>query len=255
MSQAIYPDLNGKIVLVTGSSKAVGADVAKGFGRAGAKVIITGRDEAALSKVSEELRKENIEFLNFKADVTSSSDLLRLHDSILTKFGSIDTLVALAGGHGNPIPISEMTEEGWKNTLDTDLTSKFLTVKTFLPEMKKAARGSIILMSSAAGRILSQASPAYGAAQAGTLMLMRHLASELAPFGVRVNAIAPSMIRNEKTEKMMPVEVLKKVAEQFPLRRIGEPKDITDAALFLASDSSSWITGHTLDVNGGKIMI
>jgi 3-oxoacyl-[acyl-carrier protein] reductase len=255
MSQSRYPDLNGKIVLVTGSSKAIGADVAKGFGRAGAKVIITGRDEAALSKVSEDLRQENIEFLNLKADVTSMSDLQHLHDLILKEFGSIDVLVALAGGLGNPMSISEMTEEGWKKTLDSDLTSKFLTVKTFLPQMKKAARGSIILMSSSAGRALSQASAAYGAAQAGTLMFMRHLAQELGPFGIRVNAIAPSMVKNEKIEKSMPPEMLKKVAEQFPLRRIGEPGDVTSAVMFLASEASSWITGHTLDVTGGKVMI
>ena len=121
--------------------------------------------------------------------------------------------------------------------------------------MKEKRNGNIILMSSAAGRLVSQASAAYGAAEAGTLMLMRHLAQELGPFGIRANAIAPSIVRNEKIEKFMPPEIQAKLAESLPLRRIGAPADVAQAALFLASESSSWITGHVLDVNGGKIMI
>jgi 3-oxoacyl-[acyl-carrier protein] reductase len=121
--------------------------------------------------------------------------------------------------------------------------------------MRSRGHGNIILMSSAAGRLISQASAAYGAAQAATLMLMRHLAQELGPAGVRVNAIAPSIIRNERMERGMPAEVQQRVAQSLPLRRLGEPRDIASAALFLASEASSWITGHTLDVAGGKVML
>jgi 3-oxoacyl-[acyl-carrier protein] reductase len=121
--------------------------------------------------------------------------------------------------------------------------------------MRAKGQGNIILMSSASGRLVSQASAAYGAAQAATLMFMRHLAQELGPFGIRANAIAPSIVRNEKIEKFMPAEMQAKVAEGLPLRRIGTPEDVAQAALFLASDASAWITGHTLDVNGGKLMI
>jgi 3-oxoacyl-[acyl-carrier protein] reductase len=121
--------------------------------------------------------------------------------------------------------------------------------------MKAKGQGNIILMSSASGRLVSQASAAYGAAQAATLMFMRHLAQELGPFGIRANAIAPGIVRNEKLQKVMPAEMQAKVAESLPLRRLGTAEDVAQAALFLASDASSWITGHTLDVSGGKIML
>jgi 3-oxoacyl-[acyl-carrier protein] reductase len=115
--------------------------------------------------------------------------------------------------------------------------------------------GNIILMSSASGRLVSQASAAYGAAQAATLMFMRHLAQELGPFGIRANAIAPSIAPTRKSRNFMPAEMQAKVAEGLPLRRIGTPEDVAHAAVFLASDASGWITGHTLDVNGGKLMV
>jgi 3-oxoacyl-[acyl-carrier protein] reductase len=120
--------------------------------------------------------------------------------------------------------------------------------------MRARGHGNIILMSSASGRQVSEASAAYGAAHAGTLMFMRHLAQELGPFGIRANAIAPSIVRNEKIERFMPIEMQAQAAASRPLRRIGEPADVANAALFLASHASSWVTGQVLDVNGGKVM-
>jgi 3-oxoacyl-[acyl-carrier protein] reductase len=184
--------------------------------------------------------------------VTSAADLALLQRKIQERFGDLDVLAAFAGGMGNPIPILDITEEQWRKVIDVDLHSKFLAVKTFVPAMKAKGRGNIILMSSAAGREVSQASPAYGAAQAASLMLTRHLARELGPFGIRANAIAPSIVRNEKLEKFMPAEMQAKVAAGLRLRRLGTAADIAQAALFLASDASSWITGHALDVTAGR---
>ncbi len=252
---ASYPDLAGKIVLVTGSSKALGAGTARAFGQQGAKVVVHGRDKNAIAAITEAMRAENIQCAGFAADVTQTTELARLRDNILSEFGVIDVLAVFAGGMGQPVSILDMDEALWKNSIDSDLTSKFLTVKTFLPDMKVRGSGNIILMSSAAGRLISLASAAYGAAETGTLMFMRHLAKEMGPYGIRVNAIAPSAVRNEKTWKSMTPEMEEKVASQFPLGRIGEPIDVAQAALFLASDVSSWITGHCLDVSGGKIML
>lgn len=250
-----YPDLKGKVVLVTGSSKALGAETAWRFAIAGARVVVNGRDEQAIENVGASIRAEGGECIGVRADVTSAAELLVLHEKIRDRYGEVDVLAAFAGGLGNPVPVLEITEDQWRNTVNVDLTSKFLTVKTFVPPMKEKRSGNIILMSSAAGRLVSQASAAYGAAEAGTLMLMRHLARELGPFGVRANAIAPSIVRNEKIQKFMPPEIQAKAAEWLPLRRIGEPADVAQAALFLASEASSWITGQVLDVNGGKVMI
>lgn len=255
MSTATYSDLKGKVVLVTGSSRALGAETARRFADAGAKVVVNGRDERTIETVAASIRAEGGECIGVRADVTSAAELSILREKICDSYGEVDVLAAFAGGLGNPVTVLDITEDQWRNTVNADLTSKFLTVKTFAPQMKEKHRGNIILMSSAAGRLVSQASAAYGAAEAGTLMLMRHLAQELGPFGVRANAIAPSIVRNEKIEKFMPPEVQAKAAEWLPLRRIGEPADVAQAALFLASEASSWITGQVLDVNGGKVMI
>ena len=250
-----YSDLKGKVVLITGSSKALGVETARAFARSGVKVIVNGRDEQAIGRVVHSIRSEGGECLGVVADVTSATDLARLRTTICERFGTLDVLAAFAGGMGNPVPVLDITEEQWRKTLDSDLTSKFLSVKTFVPDMKARGRGNIILMSSTAGRSVSLASAAYGAAQAATLMFMRHLALELGPFGIRANAIAPSIVRNERIEQFMSAEMQARVAEQLPLRRIGTPEDVAAAALFLASDASSWITGHVLDVNGGKVML
>jgi 3-oxoacyl-[acyl-carrier protein] reductase len=255
MSVAPYPDLKGKVVLVTGSSKALGAETARSFAAAGAKVIVNGRDERAIERIATSIRDEGGDCIGIRADVTSMADLSLLQTAIRDRFGEVEVLAAFAGGLGHPVPVLEITEDQWRNTVNADLTSKFLTVKTFVPPMKERRRGNVILMSSAAGRLVSQASAAYGAAEAGTLMFMRHLAQELGPFGVRANAIAPSIVRNEKIEKFMAPELQAKAAESLPLRRIGTPTDVAQAALFLASEASSWVTGQVLDVNGGKVMI
>ena len=255
MNAVTYPDLNGKVVLVTGSSKALGAETARQFARSGARVVVNGRDQRAIERVTASIHSEGGECLGVAADVTSPAELGRMQTTIRDRFGDVSILAAFAGGLGNPVPVLDITEEQWRKSVEADLNSKFFTVKTFAPAMKDKGRGNIILMSSASGRLVSQASAAYGAAEAGTLMLMRHLAQELGPFGIRANAIAPSIVRNERIETFMPAEAQATAAETFPLRRIGTPEDVAQAALFLASDASSWITGHALDVNGGKLMI
>ncbi len=255
MKAAAYSDVARRVVLITGSSKALGAETARRFAAEGAKVVVHGRDQRGIENVVASIRAEGGECIGIAADVTSAAELATLQSKIRDRFGDVDVLAAFAGGLGNPVPVLDLTEESWRNTLNADLTSKFLTVKTFAPPMKEKRAGNIVLMSSASGRLVSQASAAYGAAQAGTLMLMRHLAQELGPFGIRVNAIAPSIVRNEKIDRFMSQEMQAKAVESRPLRRIGEPTDVAQATLFLASEASAWITGETLDVNGGKVLL
>lgn len=249
-----YQDLTGKSVLVTGSSKALGAATARAFARQGARVVVHGRDQQSIAQVTDAIRAENGDCIGLAADLAHADQIEDLHSAIKRHYGDLDVLACFAGGLGQPTPVLDIDETQWRRTLDIDLTAKFLTVRAFAPVMRSRGRGNIILMSSAAGRLISQASAAYGAAQAGTLMLMRHLAQELGPAGVRVNAIAPSIIRNERTNQHLSMEMQQRIAEGFPLRRLGEPYDVAGAALFLASEASSWITGHTLDVAGGKVM-
>ena len=134
------------------------------------------------------------------------------------------------------------------------MTSTFATIRAFAPAMVARRRGSIITMSSAAGRQPSQANVAYAVAKAGVTMLTRHLAAELAPHRVRVNCVAPSAVHNEKMDLNLTSPQLAALGASFPLGRIGEGVDVAAATAFLASDASGWITGATLDIAGGKII-
>lgn len=153
-----------------------------------------------------------------------------------------------------PEPLTQMGAERWRGTLEANLTSAFLTLKTFLPTMMAARRGAIVTVASTAGRQASGASAAYAAAKSGLLSLTRQAAAEAAPSGVRVNAIAPSSILTDRMATQ-PETVRQQIAHGFPLRRLGEIEDVAAAALFLLGPSSSWITGVTLDVAGGRVML
>jgi 3-oxoacyl-[acyl-carrier protein] reductase len=148
-----------------------------------------------------------------------------------------------------------MPEEQWRSVIDSDLTTTFLAVRSFLPGMIERGRGSIITMASSAGRLPSQASAAYAAAKAGVVMFSKHVANEVGQHGVRINCLAPSSILTERVERLMPEETQRQVAAMHVLQRMGTPEDVAMATLFLASESSSWITCVTLDVAGGRIIV
>lgn len=245
-----YPDLAGKTVVVTGGSRGIGARTARAFAAQGAKVCVVGRDEAALAAVLADLGDSA---LSVAADVTSSAALEGVRREVESRLGPVDVLAAFAGGQGFPVPSAELTEQRWRQVLDSDLTSTFLTIQAFLPGMLERGHGSILTMSSAAGRQPSQANLAYGVANAGVVMLTRHLATELGPNGIRVNCLAPSAILTEKVRARMPAAVQEQVAAAHPLRRLGTPQDVAQAALFLASDAAAFLTGLTIDVAGGRV--
>lgn len=253
--QARYFDLDGRVVVIAGGSRGIGAETARAFARQGAAVAVLGRDEAALTAVAGELREEGARALGLVADCTDAAELGSAAARIERDLGPVDVLAAFAGGDGYPVPTVRETEEHWRAVLDGNLTATFLTVQAFLPGLLERGSGSIVTMASTAGRLPGGASAAYATAKAGVLMFTRHLALEVAGEGVRVNAIAPGAVRTERTAERMPPEVQASVAAAHPLGRLGEPVDVASAALFLGSDASSWITGQTLDVSGGRIML
>jgi 3-oxoacyl-[acyl-carrier protein] reductase len=250
-------DLSTKVALVTGSSRGIGAAIARLFAHAGARVVLHGRDRDALEAVQTTIRETGGEAMSVTGDVTSLTDLEEMRKRIETEFGPVDVLVANAGSSkSRPQPLEEITEDSWRTDIDTNLTATFLTLKSFLPGMKARGTGSIITMSSAAAR---RAHPhtliAYAAAKTGVQILTQDLAAQAGPHGVRVNCIAPEMILAENSPlERIPQEQRQALLESHPLRRFGTVDDVAHAALYLASDDASWVTGVILDVTGGAVI-
>jgi 3-oxoacyl-[acyl-carrier protein] reductase len=250
-----YPDLAGRVAVVTGGSRGIGAATARALAANGVAVAVIARDEQALTAVAEDIRAHGGRAIAVRADCTIEDDLTRAAAAVTEECGPAEILVAFAGGSGMPVPTTGESAAHWREVLESDLTSTFLTTKAFLPAMIERHHGSIVTMSSAAARQPAQSNAAYAAAKAGVIAYTRHIARELGPEGVRVNCLAPSSVENEKMRTWTTEEQRRQLGASFPLQRIGQPEDVAQATLFLASDASSWITGVTLDIAGGKIMV
>jgi 3-oxoacyl-[acyl-carrier protein] reductase len=250
---ATYPDLAGKVAVVTGGSRGLGAATCRALAANHAKVAVNGRDQTAIDAVVAELRNGGADAMPAPADCTDAAALEAMRANVEQQLGPVDVLAAFAGGGRQPQPILDITEEEWKADVDRNLTSTFLTVKAFLPGMIERHQGSIITMTSAAARKPGGAPIAYAAAKAGIIVFSQQVANEVGPAGVRVNCLSPSTVLNEHMEQAIPAETQRQMAAMYPLRRLGVPTDVAQAALFLASDASSWITGITLDIAGGQV--
>lgn len=248
--------LQNKVAFVTGSSRGIGAAIAKVFAEAGAAVAIHGRDQTALSAIGAGIERAGGRVLAVAGDVTNFADLETMRQHIEKMLGPIDIAVANAGGSFTaPAPIEEIPEDGWRASVEGNLTATFLTIKSVLPGMKTRGAGNIITISSAAGRRPHPNAPIpYSAAKAAIQVLTQDVATQVGSFGIRVNCIAPETILTERNQARIPPLQQSQLVEMHPIRRLGLPEDVARAALFLASDASSWITGVILDVAGGAVM-
>lgn len=240
--------LKDKVAIVTGAKRGIGKAIAVTFAEAGADVVVCGRTLAELEEVTSEIRALGRRSLALKTDVTLKNEVTSLVERTIKDFGTIDILVNNAvvytGG-----PLVELSEGDWDNSLDIGLKGFYLCSQAVGRVMMEKKKGSIINMSSTAGIRPTGWQGAYSIIKAGGIMLTKLLAVELAQWNIRVNALAPTVVKTERTN----VEMLRGFMTQLPLGRLTELHELTAAALFLASDASSYISGHVLIVDGGRI--
>lgn len=245
--------LEGKLAIVTGGRRGIGRAIALAMAEAGADVALCDRvtEDGELAAVAEEIQKLGRRALAIKADVTRKGDVDNMVQVVTGEFGAIDILVNNAAMN-IMAPLLELGEDGWDKVINTDLKGYYLCCQAAGRKMVDRKRGHIINIASTAAMKAAPRMGAYCIAKAGVVMLTRVLALELAQYNIQVNAIAPYMVRTKFSQPLWSdARTLKQIEAEIPLGRLAETKDIIGAALFLASDASSYITGHTIVVDGG----
>lgn len=243
-------DLTGKVALVTGASRGIGRAVAETLVEAGALVIGTATSERGAAAIQEYLGDKGHGLV---LNVTDSESVDQLFASIKEKVGEVDILVNNAGITRDNL-LMRMKEDEWTDIIDTNLSSLYRTSKPVLRTMMKKRSGRIINIGSVVGTMGNAGQTNYCAAKAGLIGFTKSLAREVASRQITVNAIAPGFIQTDMTDELTE-EQQKGIMSQVPMERLGQPQEIANAVLFLASDSAAYITGETLHVNGGMYMV
>jgi NAD(P)-dependent dehydrogenase (short-subunit alcohol dehydrogenase family) len=251
-----HPDLKGKVALVTGASSGIGRAAAEALGSNGARVAINfHRNEAGAAAARAQIVNGGGSAFVVQADVTRSGDVQSLVEQTVNEFGSIDILVNNAGSLVERLKILDLTEERWDEVIDLNLKSAFLCSQAVAGSMMQRKTGTIINVSSIAGRNGGAlGSIHYSAAKGGLITFTKGLAKELAPFGVRVNAVSPGVIDTPFHEQFSSPEMMKTYTSMIPLGRVGIPAEVGGVICFLASDAASFLAGETIEINGGMFM-
>jgi NAD(P)-dependent dehydrogenase (short-subunit alcohol dehydrogenase family) len=242
----------GRIAVVTGAANGIGLGIARRFAKHGAKLILADRGAEKLAEAEDELRDSGAEVAALALDLTDKDAPDRVVGECIARFGRLDILVNNAGIGGSK-PVAELDEEDWRRMIDVNLTAVFRLSKAALPKISRDGAGRSINMASVFGLVGFRGSSSYAAAKAGIVALTRSMAVDYAEHRITVNAIAPGLILTEMSKRNLDTKPwFKKVMyDATPIRRMGTPDDIAGAALFLASDDASFVTGHTLTVDGG----
>jgi NAD(P)-dependent dehydrogenase (short-subunit alcohol dehydrogenase family) len=246
--------LGNQVAVITGAGKGIGAILAQKFFDQGAALALWDLDESLVKGIASSLDSSGQKAMPIQVDVTRETEVEQAASEVVGKFGRIDILVNNAGVSCHK-PIEEMTLEKFEFVINVNLTGTFLCCRAIVPIMKKQRRGKIVNIASLGGRTGRPGIGVnYAASKAGVIGLTQTLARELGPSGIYVNALAPGPILTEQT-KQYPAEVFASWNVGRAIAKDGVPEDVADAAIFLASQQSDWVTGITLDVNGGILIL
>ena len=242
-----FEDIKDASVVITGSGRGIGKGIAELFIEHGAKVVITDIDADVVKSTTEELSKKG-EAIGIVCNVTNEEQVNKLIDETVEKFGGVDVLVNNAGITKDGLFL-RMKLEQFQIVNKINVEGTFLCTKAAVNKMRKARKGSIINISSVA-RMGSPGQTNYSASKAAVVGFTRSLAKEIAGYGIRVNCVAPGFVETRLTDAI-PDKIRENMIDSIPLKRTGQPLDIANPILFLASEMSAYMTGQTLDVNGG----
>jgi NAD(P)-dependent dehydrogenase (short-subunit alcohol dehydrogenase family) len=243
-------DLTGRAAVVVGGTSGIGRTLALGLADAGADVVATGRRAALVDEVASEIEARGRRTVRVTADVGDTRELERLRDSCLEQFGKVDILVC-AAGVTQKVPTLEMSDADWTRIIETNLTGTLRSCQVFGREMIRRQAGRVITIASLTSFLGMFQVAAYAASKSGVAGLTRSLAVEWAPHGVSVNAILPGVFKTDLNRALLESPRGQEFLMRTPMRRFGRIDELVGAAVYLASDASSFVTGHLLAVDGG----
>jgi 3-oxoacyl-[acyl-carrier protein] reductase len=248
-------DLTGKVSLITGASRGIGKATALLFAQAGSDLIINYfRNKKEAEKTASRVKASGVQAEIFKADVSSKNQCEKMVDFAFKKFGRIDNLINNAG-IWKYAPIEKMRQNQLRETLKVNLESVFYLTTKVIPIMKKQSGGNIIYISSTAGQRGEVYHSHYAASKGAVISLTKSLSTELAPYNIRVNCVAPGWVDTDMSRRSLTGKDRKWILAQIPLSRAAQPEEIAGTILFLISDLATFITGEVINVNGGAVLI
>ena len=245
-------DMTGKVALVTGSSRGIGRAIAEAFAEAGARVVVSSRRQDACDRVARAIRSRGAEVAAIACNVSDRDAIDTLVASAVERLGPIDVLVGNAATNPYLGPLLDIEDRAWDKVMSTNVRSNLWLCNRVIPGMAERGGGAVVLMSSIAAFKGDAALGAYAVSKAAEIQLVRSLAVEWGPARVRVNAIAPGLVRTDFARALWEDDARRVARERAtPLRRIGEPEDVAGAAVFLASRAGAYVTGQCIVVDGG----